>query len=510
MIVLVNPNTVIQPRDLFTSGIPYFPTLLATLAASLLHERRSVAVVDSLGLAPKRVTPWRRWWIQGLLPAETAEQVVTHAPEMVFVFAGNVVAHDVTLTLIKEIRQRLSAPIIVLENTQSVTGYSLRHVLADFFSAGATFVLTGESDARAPLLLKVLAEGGRPSEDIDGLYAIGGGRVEGRNPENVVENLDALPFPAWPLFPLEGYWSLGYGHGPTRGRSLPLLTSRGCPYPCAFCVVPETSQGRWRKRSAVNVVNEMAHWKKTLGVEEFHLEDLNPSLDEDRLREMAQLLLERDLRVRWRIVAGMKLEPLRQRDTVEQMAAAGCDYVSFSPESGSLRVLAAMKKSFPFDSALGTVKVLSRLGVRTQACFVLGFPGEEDQDRRETKAYVKKLAKAGLDETAFFVASPLPGSALFETMKRPESLADLSFVPGGGAEGRVLRRWRRRLYAAFLLTKVLRFPFRVIAQSLRLLFRKFDTKMEMAPYRALCLCWWRWRLRGGAGDHGDGVPGANS
>lgn len=510
MIVLVNPNTVIQPRDPFTSGIPYFPIALAALAAKVIEEGRSVAVVDSFGLAPKRVTPWRRWWIQGLLPSETAEQVLAHGPEMVFVFAGNVVAHDVTLTLIKEIRQRLSVPLLVLENTQSVTGYSLRHVLGDFFSAGATFVLTGEADMRVPLLLNVLAEGGCPIQDIDGLFEFRNGRIEGRNPETVVENLDALPFPAWPLFPLEGYWSLGYAHGPSRGKYLPLLTSRGCPSPCAFCVVPETSQGRWRKRSALNVVNEMAHWKKSLGVEEFHLEDLNPSLDEDRLREMARGLLERDLRVRWRIVAGMKLEPLRRKDTFDLLAASGCDYVSFSPESGSPRVLAAMKKSFPFDSALGIVKDLSRLGVRTQACFVLGFPGEEDRDRQETKTYVKKLARAGLDEAAFFVASPLPGSSLFETMEKPESLADLSFVPGGGAEGRVLRRWRRLLYASFLLTKTMRFPLRVIAQSLRLLLRTFDTKMEMAPYRALCLCWWRWRLRGGARDHGDGVPGANS
>jgi radical SAM superfamily enzyme YgiQ (UPF0313 family) len=237
------------------------------------------------------------------------------------------------------------------------------------------------------------------------------------------------------FFPLKDTGPSATPTAPVGGKYLPLLTSRGCPSPCAFCVVPETSQGRWRKRSALNVVNEMAHWKKSLGVEEFHLEDLNPSLDEDRLREMARGLLERDLRVRWRIVAGMKLEPLRRKDTFDLLAASGCDYVSFSPESGSPRVLAAMKKSFPFDSALGIVKDLSRLGVRTQACFVLGFPGEEDRDRQETKTYVKKLARAGLDEAAFFVASPLPGSSLFETMEKPESLADLSFVPGGRGRG---------------------------------------------------------------------------
>jgi len=509
LILLVNPNTVIQPRDLFSSGIPYFPWGIASLAATLSQGGRSVTVVDSFGLAPQHVTPWRRWWIQGLRPAETADRVMAHTPAVVFVFAGNVVAHEITLTLINEIRQRTPPlPIVVFENTQSVTGYALRPMVDHFFSAGATYVLTGEAEERAPLLLKILEQGGCPSDTMDGVYSFRQGRVEGRRPEKIVENLDGLPFPAWPLLPLEGYWALGYGHGPRREKFLPLLTSRGCPYPCAFCVIPETSQGQWRKRSAKNVVDEMAHWTEVLGVREFHVEDVNPSIDEDRLRELARLILERKLRVRWRIVSGMKLEPLRRADTLEQMAAAGCDYLSFSPESGSPRVLAAMKKSFAFDSAVQTVRQLSRRRVRTQACFVVGFPGENEEDRQATAAYLKKLVRAGLDEAAFFVASPLPGSALFETMKRPENLADLGFVPGEGPDSHVIRRWRWRLYALFLLTKGFYFPWRVVAQGVRFLGRRFDTKMEMAPYRALCL--WRWRLRGRAGDHGDGVPGANS
>ena len=453
-----------------------------------------MTVVDAFGSAPKQVSPWDRWWIQGLRPAETAERVLKQKPDAAFVFAGTIVAHGVLLTLIQEIRRRSPVlPIVVLENTQAVTGYSLRRRLPDFFSAGATHVLTGEADRRAPRLLTDWEEGRQSGDAIDGLYAIRNGRITGSPPEKVIEDLDALPWPAWPLFPLEGYWSLGYAHGPARRKHLPLLTSRGCPYPCAFCVVPETSQGRWRKRSAANVADEMAHWKKTLGVVEFHIEDLNPSLDEERLRELSRILIERDLRVAWRIVSGMKLDPIRRPDTFDLMASAGCDYLSFSPESGSPRVLAAMKKTFPFEPALKTVKHLAHLKVRTQACFVLGFPGETDADRRETAAYVRQLARAGLDEVALFAASPLPGSALYETTEGPADLADLNFSPAGEKNDAALRTWRRRLYAAFLFVKLIRYPFRVIAQALRFGRRTFDTKMEMAPFRALCLFYWRRR-----------------
>ena len=71
-------------------------------------------------------------------------------------------------------------------------------------------------------------------------------------------DLDSLPFPAWDLFPLENYWKLGYAHAPfTTRRYLALLTSRGCPFDCGFCITPEVSSRRWTARSAENVADEI-------------------------------------------------------------------------------------------------------------------------------------------------------------------------------------------------------------------------------------------------------------
>jgi radical SAM superfamily enzyme YgiQ (UPF0313 family) len=72
---------------------------------------------------------------------------------------------------------------------------------------------------------------------LDGL----GSREFYNPPVGMISDLDSLPFPAWALFPLENYWNLRFAHGPqTTERYLPLLTSRGCPYPCKFCVAPTT------------------------------------------------------------------------------------------------------------------------------------------------------------------------------------------------------------------------------------------------------------------------------
>jgi anaerobic magnesium-protoporphyrin IX monomethyl ester cyclase len=485
-VTLVSPPALIDPGDIMTTGIHRFPLLLAQLAAVLDRHGHAVTVVDSVGLAPRAVRPRGKLWVHGLTPDEAALRMMEKRPNAVFVMADTVTAHDAVLDLIRAIRNRQPALMLgVLENTQSVTGYSLRRVLPDFFSAGASHVVTGESEERVVRLIE------NPTDwlSIDGVYGLIHNEIQGRAPESVIEKLDDLPFPDWSKIPLEGHWSLGYAHGPTERNHLPLLTSRGCPYPCAFCVVPETSLGRWRKRSAVNVVQEIVQGINTRGVREFHVEDLNPTLDEERLRALSSLILEQKLDITWRIVSGGKLDPLKKKDTFELMAASGCDYFSFSPESGSPRVLAAMNKSFDHDLALQSVREMARVGIRTQACFVIGFPGETDEDLGQTQRYVKALVKARLDETAFFVAAPLPGSALAETVGERMNPSALTFSPPNGPRGSRLRWWRRQLYGTFLVNKTLRRPNEILAQAWRFIRRRFKTKMEMAPRRALQLRW---------------------
>ncbi|MBU0461270.1 MAG: radical SAM protein, partial [Nanoarchaeota archaeon] len=92
-------------------------------------------------------------------------------------------------------------------------------------------------------------------------------------------DLDKLEFTAWDLLPLANYWKLHYSHAPLSSkRYLPLLTSRGCPFGCRFCITSSANRGNWRSRSAKNVVDEIETFTKKFDVPEFHLEDLNPTV----------------------------------------------------------------------------------------------------------------------------------------------------------------------------------------------------------------------------------------
>jgi anaerobic magnesium-protoporphyrin IX monomethyl ester cyclase len=187
----------------------------------------------------------------------------------------------------------------------------------------------------------------------------------------------------------------------------------------------------------------------------------------------------------WKLVAGTKAETIKDEGTLELMALAGCRYISISPETGSARVLKLINKPFKTDHARKLVAKMRDLGIRSQACFVLGFPGETDEDRRLTWQLAKELTLGGLDEIALFIISPVPGSAIFPLFVGYASLSNLNFTPVWREDYPRLRDFRLRLYLAFLAWKTLRYPLRVLRQAWNFALRRFETKMEMVPFKAL-------------------------
>lgn len=488
-ITLINPNQVIQRNDPFTTGVVYMPFNLAYVAASLRESGLAVKVIDAFGQNPSQARLEDKFWVLGLNYQEIIEQIPAES-KIVFVYAINLTNHLSTIGIVRAVKSaRPDLTVIVLENTQAVTAYALKLVAGEFYAAGADYILTGEADRRAGQLVEALQRVAGKEElvKIDGL-----GSSEFFNPPiEAINDLDRLPFPAWDMFPIENYWGLRFAHGPlTTSRYLPLLTSRGCPYPCKFCVVPATNNQRWRSRSAKNVVDEIEQFKAKFGVDEFHIEDLDPTISDERIREICREIIRRNLKVTWKIAAGTKVETIRDNETIDLMAEAGCRYISISPETGSPRLLKLMRKPFNLEHAVALVKRMNQKGIRSQACFVLGFPTENKEDRQLTFKLVHDLTRQGIDEIALFIITPVPGSAIYEEFSGYKGLSELNFTPTWRSDYRVLRNFRLRLYRNFLFWKLKYYPFKVLRQVVNFLRRRFETKMEMVPYRALVYKWW--------------------
>ncbi|MDH5506897.1 MAG: B12-binding domain-containing radical SAM protein [Anaerolineae bacterium] len=487
-IVLINPNLVFQKNDPLTTGIVYMPLSLAYTAAAIRQAGYAVKVVDAFAARPNQAGADGKFVVLGL----TANEVVAEVPEAasaVIVYAINLTNHIATKRIVAAVKTaRPKTPVIVLENTQAVTAYALGRVADEFYSAGADYILTGEGEQRAVRLVQALANG--DSRDklrlIDGL-----GSADFYTPPAAFideQDLNNLPLPAWDLFPLDNYWGLRFAHGPQESkRYLPLLTSRGCPYPCKFCVVPATNAQKWRARSAKSVVDEIEYYIQEFGVREFHIEDLDPTISDARIREICEHILARNLDIVWKIAAGTKVETIRDETTIDLMAQAGCRYISISPETGSPRVLKLMRKPFDLDHAVRLVKRMNKVGIRSQACFVLGFPGETQDDLKMSWDLVRDLTRQGVDEIALFIITPVPGSAIQDEFAGYENLSELNFTPTWRQDYEHLSRFRLRLYVYFLMWKLWYHPFKLIRQPINFLLRRFETKMEMVPYRALFL-----------------------
>ncbi|MGA1034963.1 MAG: B12-binding domain-containing radical SAM protein, partial [Ilumatobacteraceae bacterium] len=240
------------------------PIGLAYLASTLRRDR-AVDVLDVFGEAPTTARRDGDFVFLGLSDAEVLAHLDRSDPEVIVVYANQVANHEAILHLIRLARARFaSVPILVIENTQAVTAYSVAELEGEFLTAGASSVIDGEPETKITSFL------GSGSASVAPIEVTKRGQIA---------DLDSLDFPAWDLLPVANYWGLGFGHGPVSSdRYLPILTSRGCPYPCKFCVVPKTNERRWRARSAINVVDEMEFMVRTFGVTEFHLEDLNPTI----------------------------------------------------------------------------------------------------------------------------------------------------------------------------------------------------------------------------------------
>lgn len=149
-------------------------------------------------------------------------------------------------------------------------------------------------------------------------------------------------------------------------------------------------------------------------------------------------------------------------------------------------MLKIMNKFFDHEYALKLVRKMNSLGMRTQACFIAGVPGEEESDRKISINYVKSLVKAGIDEIAVTIFTPIPGAVLSKAMSGYVHYSQLTHSPTWRADYRTVLYYRFRMYLTFFAYKLL-FPRKIIREIWGILSKRFQTKMEMSLYKQLKL-----------------------
>jgi anaerobic magnesium-protoporphyrin IX monomethyl ester cyclase len=273
--------------------------------------------------------------------------------------------------------------------------------------------LEGKIDQRPPLVQKMIDEHDpsyRPALREDGSVDLAGiaGLAWRRGDEIVVnrqrpfiKNLDDLPIPLHDQLPLMKYrmpW--------IKGPFTFIVTSRGCPAGCIYCIKHVSYQFTVRLRSPEKIMEELWVLKK-LGINNIHMYADLFTVSRDQVVELCKRIIAENLKIRW--TCNSRVDYVDE-EMLSLMGKAGCWLISWGIESGNEQVLRhAHKGAYP-DKAERALRWAHKAGIKNWGYFIIGLPTETEETIRQTINFAKKLP---LDIALFHVAAPYPGTPFF-------------------------------------------------------------------------------------------------
>ncbi len=398
---------------------PYHSDLGAVQIAAQLARAHSVVLVDAFALPDATL----RWRDDGRAHLGAATQTVVAAcPEEVDVA---IVAYtpfhrpprrdDVLADVLAGLRVRLgSVPLVLADLYQSGQHYIESpggDVLAAYPEVDA--YVKYEAEVTVPQLVEGVGNGTRP-----------GGTLIGERPRD----LDALALPAWDLVDLaardrmmaEVTRRLGRGHWafPIDGRTLPFVSSRGCPFDCAHCSSnPDRAAGKTqRRRSAVGVSAAFAELTGRHGATRVAVLDEMINVHPQHLDAVLDAAETSNVRVD--VPNGMRADHLERRHLVRMVGRITT--LSISAESGSQRVLdEIVGKRLRTQAVQRVATDAHRLGLPLMIHYMIGLPGETAAEINETLTFALALWDDHRAEPAVQFATPLPGTRLANERRLP-------------------------------------------------------------------------------------------
>ena len=280
------------------------------------------------------------------------------------------------------------------------------------------YVIVGEPEYTAKELVNVLGQEKEGNlKKVLGIGYMKDGQPVITPPRPPIENLDALPFPARHLLPMQEYFS-AVKENPLRGEIghhwTTMITSRGCPYNCVFCSVHTLMGKQWRARGPKNVIAEIKQLVDTYDIEQIDFSDENICLDKNRMEDICDLIIENKFGIEWFTPNGVRADTLAPT-LLKKMKASGCKKIRLAPESGVQRVVdEIIKKDLKLTDVEQAIVWAKKAGIHVGLFFVLGLIGETKEDIEKTIQYAYKLRGLGAESFHFSVAMPVYGTELYE------------------------------------------------------------------------------------------------
>jgi radical SAM superfamily enzyme YgiQ (UPF0313 family) len=377
------------------SGTLYYPMWLAYSTGYLENQGHEVLLLD----APAT----------GLSMKDIESKIAEFKPQLVIIDTStpSIYADVETAAAIKRIIPDI-VTVLVGAHVSALPVESLE------LNSNVDAVAFGEYDATLAELTRVLENGRNDTamRSIAGLaFRASDGTVIKNDPRPFISNLDDFPFVSSVYkkhLDIKPYF---YGH--SLYPLIVIMTGRGCPFHCTYCVNPQVLQGHtYRKRSIESIVAEFKYIKENFPtVKEIMIEDDTLTADRKRCAELSLTLTKNHLTsIPWSANARADLD----FETMRLMKAAGCRLFCVGFESGDQSILDNIRKGTRIEVIKRFVKDAKRAGIMIHGCFMVGNRGETRKTLETTLRFAKQLNP---DTAQFYPIMVYPGTADYAYFK---------------------------------------------------------------------------------------------
>jgi radical SAM superfamily enzyme YgiQ (UPF0313 family) len=272
-------------------------------------------------------------------------------------------------------------------------------MLAETSVSGNPFVMTEEGIK--PAQEAIAAGPDHPLARILGLAWRYRGEIVINPDRPFIPDLNDLPIPAHHLLPLDKQRM-----PMIKGPFTFIVTSRGCPAGCKFCIKHVTYQNTVRLRSPENIFKEL-QLLADLGIHNVHMYADLFTVNREQVVGLCELIIESGLEVRW--TCNSRVDYVDE-EMLQLMSKAGCYLISWGIESANEAILKRTRKGYRKERAQQALTWARNAGIKNWGYFIIGLPGETEETIKETIAYSKELP---LDIALFHIAAPYPGTPFF-------------------------------------------------------------------------------------------------